>query len=278
MEHNQGKQGNKQGLSRKALKVIFAVCLAGALAGGAYLVSTGLEIFHEQQRVEQTTVPDSPSEAADSSSSSQAEPEPEPELPDNPIDFASLQKGNSDIFAWLTVPDTNVNYPVLQHPSDNTFYLNHNEEGEESQSGSVFCELYNDNDMKDPVTIFYGHNGYGDTYFTTLHNLRDETFFDEHPEFYIYTPGHMFTYTIASVFVTDDRHLFSVYNFSKDEDLLAFESVIKDPQSIAQNVRKDVKLDEDSKLVVLSTCNPWELGHVGRYLVCGVLTSDVETR
>ena len=210
-----------------------------------------------------------------SNSSSSAE---SPELPDNPIDFTALHKQNSDIYAWITVPDTMVNYAVLQNPLDNSFYLTHNEDKEESPSGAVFSELYNTKDFTDPVTMLYGHNGFGDTYFTTLHYFRDKEFFDSHPEFYIYTPGHMYTYTVVSAFITDDRHIFSVYNFSKEDQLLQFEHDITHSESVYSAEREDVELDENSRFVVLSTCNPVEIGHTGRFLVCGVLTDDTETK
>ena len=258
-----------KGLSRNALIAILVVCLAGAIAGAAYLINVGLGIQQTQQSQEQAPVPGTVSTASSS--------EAEPELPDNPIDFSTLRKKNSDIYAWITVPDTQVNYAVLQNPLDNSFYLSHNEDKEESPSGAVYSELYNSKDFTDPVTMLYGHNGYGDTFFTTLHNYRDQEFFDSHPEFYIYTPGHIYTYTVASAFIADDRHIFSVYNFSKEEQLLQFEYDITHSGSVYSAVREGVELDEDSKFVVLSTCNPIELG-TGRFLVCGVLTDDVKTK
>ena len=267
-----------KGLSRKALIALLAVCLAGAIAGVAYLVNAALDIQQAQERQEQTPVPTNPKDDSTSSSSAETSSASKPELPDNPIDFAKLRKKNSDIYAWITVPDTKVNYPVLQNPMDNSFYLNHNEDKEEAPSGAVFTELYNKKDFTDPVTMVYGHNGYGDTFFTTLHNYRDQEFFDEHPEFYIYTPGHIYTYTVASAYIADDRHIFSVYNFSKEDQLLQFEYDITHSGSVYSAVREGVELDENSRFVVLSTCNPVEIGHTGRFLVCGVLTDDVETK
>lgn len=267
--------GKAKRTSRTVLKAVFAVCLAGAIGGGAYLVNAAMDIHQAQERQQQAPAPAMPLQAEPETSSTAAE---EPELPDNPIDFDALHEQSPDACGWIAVPDTQVNYPVMQHPSDNTFYLTHNEQGEDAPSGAVFTELYNRGDFSDPVTILYGHNGYGDLYFSTLHQFRDADFFDAHPEFYVYVPGHVYTYTIASAFVTDDRHLFSVYNFAKKDQLLQFEQDIMHPSSVSENTRSDVKLDEDSRFVVLSTCNPVELGYGGRYLVCGVLTDDTPTK
>ena len=51
------------------------------------------------------------------------------EIPEKDIDFAALQEENSDVYAWIYVPGTNVDYPVLQHPEDDTYYLEHNMDG-----------------------------------------------------------------------------------------------------------------------------------------------------
>ena len=49
-----------------------------------------------------------------------------------PIDFASLQARNPDVYAWITVPGTNIDYPILQSDGDNSYYLDHTMDGESS--------------------------------------------------------------------------------------------------------------------------------------------------
>ena len=46
-----------------------------------------------------------------------------------PVKFEELQAVNPDIYAWITVPGTVIDYPILQHASDNTYYLMHNIDG-----------------------------------------------------------------------------------------------------------------------------------------------------
>ena len=51
-------------------------------------------------------------------------------IPEKEVDFAGLQENtNKDIYAWIYVPDTQVDYPVLQQPTDNTHYINYNIDG-----------------------------------------------------------------------------------------------------------------------------------------------------
>ena len=44
--------------------------------------------------------------------------------PENPIDFASLKAKNDDVYAWIKIPNTKINYPVVQSKVDDNFYLN----------------------------------------------------------------------------------------------------------------------------------------------------------
>ena len=64
------------------------------------------------------------------------------------VDFESLQATNSDVVAWLYIPDTNVNFPVVKGPSNYT-YLNLNYEGNYSISGSIFMDIACSSDFSD---------------------------------------------------------------------------------------------------------------------------------
>lgn len=197
---------------------------------------------------------------------------------ENPIDFASLQDKNSDIYAYLKVPETAVDYPIVQSPTDDNFYLKHSAEDKSwSASGAVYTELANNKNFNDRVTVIYGHNGYGDTFFTTLHKFEDEEFFNSHPYFYIYTTDRKLTYQIISSFKYDDRHIMNSFNFSNGEEFLEFQQYILNPNSALKNVRTELKttVDIDSKIAVLSTCITNQKS--SRYLVCGVLVNDEKT-
>lgn len=198
---------------------------------------------------------------------------------DNPIDFKSLQEQNNEIYAWLTVEDTNVNHPIVQNATDDSFYLKHKAEDKSwSASGAVYTELANHKDFSDPITVIYGHNGYGDTMFTTLHKFADADFFNNHAYFNIYMPGRKLTYQVISAFKYDDRHIMNSFDFSDTEVLTDFQSYILNPASSAlKNVRNelDTKVDENSKIVILSTCITNQKS--SRYLICGVLTKNEKT-
>lgn len=199
-------------------------------------------------------------------------------LADNPIDFASYQAQNDEIYAWIKIEDTNVDYPIVQSKTDDEFYLKHSAIDKKwLASGAVYTEGCNRTDFSDPVTVIYGHNGYKDTMFTTLHKFEDEEFFTSHEYFNIYLPGRKLTYQVISAFKYDDRHIMNSFNFSLAEDLESFQNTVVNPTSALKNVRTELEtpIDDNSKIVVLSTCITNQKSN--RYLVCGVLVKDEKT-
>ncbi len=199
-------------------------------------------------------------------------------LANNPIDFKSLKAKNNDIFAWLKVPGTKVDYPVLQHESDDYFYLKHDAYTKNwSASGAVYTELGNTATFSDRVTVLYGHNGYGDTMFTTLHNFESSDFFKKHDKFYIYMPHRKLTYQIVSAFKFDDRHLLNCFDFNDTQVYAEFLEMIQSPETNNKNVRTPLgrQLTTNDNIVVLSTCFTNQRSN--RYLVCGVLIKDEQT-
>ncbi len=199
---------------------------------------------------------------------------------ENPIDFDTLQSQNSEIYAYIKIEDTNVDYPIVQSSVDDEFYLKHSAEDKSwSASGAIYTESVNSKDFSDRITVIYGHNGYSDTFFTTLHKFEDEEFFDSHPYFYIYTPTRKLTYQIISAFKYDNRHIMNSFNFSDSTQLEEFQQYILNPNSALKNVRDESELettvDLNSKIVILSTCVTNQKS--SRYLVCGVLVKDEKT-
>lgn len=193
---------------------------------------------------------------------------------DNPIDFESLRKENSDIYSWIYIPNTSVNYPVLQSHVDDNFYLDHDANQNYSYSGSIYSQICNSRDYSDRVTVLYGHNMANGSMFATLHRFYDSQFFSQNKYIYVYTPDRKLTYEIVSAFEYDDRHIMNSFDFSDDKVFSDYLDMIQNPHSVSVN-KRDTKLTTDDKIIVLSTClNSGD----GRYLVQGVLKKDEPTK
>ena len=254
----------KQKASRTGLKVLLAVLIVGVLAGAGYYTWGTMQLQKAASNVTDPIVPDQSASTSEQTKVS------------NPVDFDSLTAQNADTIGWISVPNTNVNYPVMKSSTDDSYYLQHNFNGEYDIAGAIYMELQNSSSFLDSVTVLYGHCISGDSMFTTLHYFEDTTFFNNHPTFYIYTPGHILTYTIVSSYQADDSHILNTHKFSDQQVLLNYFASVQHPDALVQNSRStaDTTLTATSKIVQLSTCMTNDIYDNRRYIVTGVLTND----
>ena len=254
----------KKSPRKKVLVAIIIVCLVIAAGAGGY-------VWHmnqlEQQRAQEMSASDKPATKVKKTGKS---------LPANPIDFASLVRENSDIYAWLYIPGADINTPLLQSQTDDLFYLEHDKDGKSDPYGTAFSQMANKRDFSDPVTVIYGHVNGG--VFHNLHYFEDADFFNKNKEFYVYTPGHIKTYEIIAAYQYDDRHILNSFNFADETVRQQYFDSVLNPESLNKNVREGVTLNADSKLVQLSTCMLDSSQGNSRYIVTGLLTNDQETK
>ena len=263
---NELQQNNAENDKKKKnikLILIFIIVFVVVFCG----VYFGIQLYYNNSEPTTTTTKAAPSTAQTTE-----------KLADNPVDFKSLQSQNSDIYAWIKVDGTKVDHPIVQSMENDEFYLKHDAYTKKwADKGAVYTEMINHKSFSDPITVIYGHNGYGDTMFTTLHYFEKSDFFNKHSEFVIYTKGRKLTYQIVSAFKYDDRHILNSFNFADTAVLEDFQSFIQNPDSAVKNVRQqlDTTINKDSNIVILSTCITNQKSN--RYLVCGVLVKDEKT-
>ena len=99
--------------------------------------------------------------------------------PPEMMPFEDLQKINPDVLGWLTIFDTNIDYPLVQ-AEDNEYYLNHNPKREPEGSGSLFLDYRNDPKFTDFNTIIFGHHMAHHEMFGDLDQFLDEDYWDAH--------------------------------------------------------------------------------------------------
>ncbi len=206
------------------------------------------------------------------------EPEEEPE-PEKPvlqearriIDFEALWEQNEDVYAWIEVPGTIVDYPILQHPTDDAYYLDHTIDHAAGLPGSIYTESVNAKDFSDAITVIYGHNMKNDTFFGSLHDYENAEFFKENPYVYIYTPTHQYTYEIFGAIIFDDRYIPYVYDVNSGEDAM---ELAGDLMRFSGNKNKEIIVTAEDKIIMLSTC----IGNLkqNRYEVAAVLREVIQ--
>lgn len=171
-----------------------------------------------------------------------------------PVDFAGMWEVNADVYAWITVPGTVIDYPILQHATDNTYYLNYNIDGSYGYPGCIYTENMNSKEFTDNNTVIYGHNMKNGTMFAGLHQFEDANFFEKNDTILIYTPDKQLTYTIFAAYVYDDRHLLYSFNFADEAVYANYLDEILNMRSMNANIREDVEVTSADKIITLVTC------------------------
>lgn len=195
---------------------------------------------------------------------------------ENPIDFEKLQSYNDEIYAWIHIPNTKIDYPIAQHDGPDDYYLKHNMYGEPEFAGTIYTEKCNKTDFSDPNTLIYGHNMRNGSMFQNLHKFEEQKFFDENQYVYIYTPRHMMVYHIFAAYEYDDRHIMNSFDFSDKKVYKNYLKEIFEARSMNVNIRSDEDVTVDDKIITLSTCVGGK--PESRYLVQAVLIKDEKTK
>ena len=212
---------------------------------------------------------DIPQETEPESTQSQL-PESAP-MPDDPniiqlleLDLTQLREENEDVVGWITIPDTTVSYPLLQW-TDNQFYLNHTWKQTKNANGSIFIEYRNSPDFTDFNTIIYGHNMQSGAMFGSLRKYKDETYWQEHPAFYIVCDQGVLRYDIFAVHNAGVDTIIYGLELETERTRTEFIRFATDYSSIDTGITPTI----DDKIVTLSTCTGQ--GYATRWVVQGVL-------
>lgn len=114
-------------------------------------------------------------------------------------DWDKLQGINEDIIAWIEVPGTKIDYPILRSPSF-SYYLHRDFRKRKNVLGSVFVQPEVAEELSGQHIIIYGHNMRDKQMFGLLHNFESEKFFKEHKDVYIYQPGQILHAAVYSAY------------------------------------------------------------------------------
>lgn len=263
---------------KKRDKILFSVLLVIFLFAAGYflyyyaVLGKNEEMYEEL--AEESRITEAPVSAAPTvTEAPQNTPVPtEAPKADIPIDFEKLKKENPDIYAWIQIPGTKVDYPIVQSSSDDAYYLNHTVAGAEGYPGSIYTESLNKKDFSDKNTVIYGHNMKDGTMFGGLDQYVDPSFMNEHGEVIVYTPEHMFTYQVFAAVTYDDRHILKSFDCNEEGQFQAFLDSVMSVQNIASQFSSSAEATVQDRIITLSTCNS---NSTQRFLVEAVLTSEI---
>ena len=204
----------------------------------------------------------------------EADTELETEVQDScPIDFASLWERNQDIVGWIRIPDTQVDYPILQSAEDmdDDYYLDTTVDYASGYPGAIYMQQWNSSQFDDRNTILYGHNMKDGTMFGSLHNYENEGFLQLSPYIYVDTPSKECVYQIFACVKYSDAYLPDLYDFTSGDRTMSFVESLYMNGDATDVVDKNVSVDSTDHILTLSTCTQ---DSDCRYLVVGVLCEE----
>lgn len=214
--------------------------------------------------------------AEQSSSASESTPSAaEPEQYVCPVDFEALWAINTDIYAWLDIPGTEISYPILQSAEADDYYLRRNMERKSDSNGVIYTEgSYNGTDFTDPLTILYGHNMDSGKMFGTLQSVySSREGLEAHSEIIIYLPDRELHFTVFAAVPYDNRHILYNYDFTNKRTFRLFFQEILSVRAMQAVYAEDAAVSSDERTIILSTCLTGDRDK--RFLVCGKLSQTI---
>ena len=165
------------------------------------------------------------------------------------VDFDGLKKVNSDCIAWLLIPGTNINYPVVSG-IDNSYYVTHTFKKTTNKSGAIFTDMRNSLNFLDKNTIIYVHNLKNNKMFSDLKKFLTKSYFDNHKRIVVYTENKELVYVVFAVCKTmEDSDIYKV-RFSTDEEFSGHIDMVVDSSMIeVLGENQDIK-----RIITLSAC------------------------
>jgi len=181
--------------------------------------------------------------------------------------FKELQALNEEVFAWLSVYGTNIDYPVTQ-AATNMKYVNTSAEGRYSLSGAIFLDCRNSNDFSDFNSIVYGHHMAKQVMFGDIGNFSDKNVFDSNRYGNLYFDGNDHGIEFFA-FVHADAYDSAIFTPNVHG---AHCEVYLDSLFVKAEHTRETEVTADDRIILLSTCSSRSTN--GRDILVGKITDE----
>lgn len=176
---------------------------------------------------------------------------------DSGADFSELLKVNPDVCGWITMDNTNVDYPVLQGET-NFSYINTDVYGNFSLAGSIFLDTRNSREFADPYSLIYGHHMADSKMLGDLDLYKDETFFQENTTGTLVLPDRTYKLEVIACLLVraSEDNIFEPAMW-KDSNISRFlEFTENNSMNLHDEVLAQLKAAEEPfQILALSTCS-----------------------
>ena len=172
--------------------------------------------------------------------------------------YRKLYEENNDFAAWIRIPETDVDYPVMQNIDDMEYYLKRDFYKNESSAGTLFLSEFTDIVKPSDVIIVYGHMMNNGSMFGSLKGYLKKDYYDKHKYIQLDTLSQRFNYKIVSVIITQvgtkRKSEFKYYNYSDFENENAFNGFVSGYKELEEYETGET-VEYGEKFILLSTCN-----------------------
>lgn len=282
------KRRRKVSPLRVTLLVLCAVILLTVLGIGGFVLHNNLSENKFQKMAEQsriaatapvtlpaptedpladpaeTTAPTTPTiPTNDSGLRTAAVDENRPVLPQ----YQELYAQNKDLFGWVTIPGSKIDYPVMYTPGESEKYLHTGFDGSNSYPGVPFIDINCQPESQN--LLIYGHNMPNGSMFRDLMKYQEKTYWQKHPTITFNTLYEEREYEIVAAFNdriyrTTETDVFKFYYFIDPETEEEFNDGIAAMKNKAL-YDTGVTAEYGDKLITLITC-AYHTDH-GRFVV-----------
>ena len=191
-------------------------------------------------------------------------------LPDKPDEnftniYADLWEDNEDFVGWLFIPDTVIDYPVVQTPTNEQAYIHRSFDGSYSSSGTLFCSANASIENPSMNITIYGHHMRAGTMFGRLPNYQSEGYYQHHRYIYFTTNWWAGVYEVVGAIATDvNEGTYPYYEFTDGTEAEFYEWVENTiNRTPYETNRSNIRYGD--QFITLSTCNYHTSN--GRYIV-----------
>ena len=180
------------------------------------------------------------------------------------INWKKLKKMNSDVVGWIYIPNTEIDYPIVQG-GDNEEYLHKTFQGNYNASGAIFLDYKCKKNFTSGNNVLYGHHMRNGSMFAGLTKFRNQSYVKKHPYAYIYTPNRTIRLKLLSAYAKSGYHANIPIEFNDKKEKDAFLDQILSLSNVYVPIKKwnltqdenknDMTGHQPSDIFTLITCS-----------------------
>ena len=187
-------------------------------------------------------------------------------------EFAQLYTMNNDLVGWIRIPDTRIDYPVMQTPDSPDYYLRRSFEKKKATHGCIYAKEECDLTASDNVTL-YGHYMRNGSMFAALGNYKKIDFWEDHKYILLDSLTQRRQYEIFAVFLTtaSEGKGFRYHTFMQADSAQTYDDFVSQCKELSL-YDTGITPQYGEKLITLSTCEYSQTN--GRLVVVARLVSE----